>query len=338
FIDALKNVPVKISFAESEDETSALCDYVLPNHTALESWGDFEPYVGSFSLRQPSISPLFQTRQYQDALLKWMGDERDYYTYLRDYWKANVFDKNADFESAWKKAVHDGVYDKKLAAALTEGKTWCDVFDADSVSTKLPKFKEPDLSEPASAVASAFSNAKGKIELSLYTKVSIGAGNMAQNPWLQEMPDPITRACWDNYVTISKKLADSKGLKNEDLVTVKAGNFSVTLPVLIQPGQHAETIGIALGYGRTIGGKAAVGTGKNVYPAARFDGDNVRYFVSGVELIPTGETYPLALFQINGTLMGRNLVKETTLANYDKDVKIHQEERAKLRQHLVTLY
>ncbi len=338
FVEAMKNVPVKVSFAESEDETSSLCDYVLPNHTALESWGDFEPYVGSYSLRQPSISPIFMTRPFQDALLKWLGDERDYYTYLRDYWKANVFGKNADFETAWKKAVHDGVYDKKLADALTEGKTWCDVFEADVVSDKLPKLKDVDLSAAASAVAAAYGESKGKIDLLLYQKVSIGSGNMAQNPWLQEMPDPITRACWDNYVTISKKLADEKGLKNEDLVTVKAGKFSVKLPVLIQPGQHAETIGIALGYGRTVAGRAAYGTGQNVYPAARFDGDNIHYFTSGVELSPTGETYELALFQINGTLMGRNLVKETTLANYDKDIKIHKEERAQLRQHLVTLF
>jgi molybdopterin-containing oxidoreductase family iron-sulfur binding subunit len=338
FVDAMKSVDVKVSLTEAPDETSTLCDYVVPNHTALESWGDFEPYAGSYSLRQPSISPIFKTRQFQDSLLKWMGDTRDYYTYLREYWKANVFEKGVDFETAWKKAVHDGVYDKKLAAAVSEEKRWCDVFDNDTVSGKFPKPKDENLSAIATAVAAAYGDTKGKIDLLLYQKVSIGDGKLAQNPWLQEMPDPITRACWDNYVTISKKLADANGLKNEDLVTVKAGNFTVTLPVLIQPGQHAETIGIALGYGRTVAGKAAVGVGQNAYPAARFDGDNVHYFVSGVSLSPTGERYDLAFVQINGTLMGRNLVKETTLANYDKDIKEHKDERTKLRQHLVTLF
>ena len=320
---ALKKVKTTISFNAKLDETTALCKYVIPAPHFLESWGDAEAASGYISFIQPTIAPLFKTRAFQDALLKWSGDATDYTTYLKNYWSTKL-----GGETAWNKTLQAGVLNPTNSSVASVS------LNATAVTTAI----------------AALTAAKkgGKIELALYQKVGIGAGQGASNPWLQELPDPVTRATWDNYIIVSPSMArtlldidlnnpgqaDAYEVKPpKKVVKLTAGNFSIELPVLIVPGTHPQTVGIAVGYGRTESlGKAVVGTGKNAYPLSSFNGQSILLDATDVTLTVTGETYPVALTQTHfryDTAQGNRteIMKELTLAEYIKNPKEVLEER-----------
>jgi molybdopterin-containing oxidoreductase family iron-sulfur binding subunit len=324
FTAGLAKVKTTISFATKQDETAVLCKFVLPDHHYLESWGDAEAISGNVSFIQPTIYPLFKTRQWQDSLLKWSGNTSDYLAYLKSYWSTKL-----GGDTGWDKALQDGVLATTPAA-----------FSAGSFSSAAV----------ANAVSAATSAKKGgAIELVLYEKVGIGAGQGASNPWLQELPDPVTRATWDNYVIVSPALARTLlkiDLNNggqadayevnppKPVVKVTVGGKSIELPALIIPGTHPETIGIAVGYGRSENiGKAANGVGKNAFALASLQGNNVSFTNSSVEIVATGEKYPVALTQTHSrydTAQGNRteVMKELTLAEYKHHPTEIREERA----------
>jgi molybdopterin-containing oxidoreductase family iron-sulfur binding subunit len=144
-----------------------------------------------------------------------------------------------------------------------------------------------------------------------YTKLGIGDGSLAHIPWLQEMPDPLTKACWDNYLLVSMLTAQNKGLKDGDVVRLMADGVEQEMPVLVQPGLYADTYALAIGYGQQFAGKAGTGVGVNAAPFVRSAG-----FVQIRSLEKTGETYAIAQTQTHHTIEGRLHVKETTLAEY----------------------
>jgi MoCo/4Fe-4S cofactor protein with predicted Tat translocation signal len=279
---AIKNVRVSVFYGTSLNETGALCGYQLPEPHYLESWGDAEPYRGQFSIQQPTINPLFDSRPFQASLLIWLGDKRLYHDYIKDNWKNGPLKGLKDSEDAWKTFVHDGVY---AAAGVTmAAPKAADATDvpADKTENKgdekvntpvmvggQPKLMEDAVAAAASKVQSAYDGKLGKLEIVVYEKVGLGAGKDGHNPLIQEFPDPISRVTWDNYVCISKFLAEKEGIGNEDLVEVTANGHTVTLPALIQPGQHKETIAIATGYGRTETGPANKDVGGNAFPLQR---------------------------------------------------------------------
>lgn len=316
FKTGLAKVKTTVSFNSKADETTELCKYVIPDHHYLESWGDAEAKAGHYSFIQPTIFPLFKTRQWQDSLLKWSGASVDYLAFLKTYWSAKV-----GGETGWDKALQDGVVNPATTGSLS-GSTYN--------------------AGPVTAAMAAVSSAKkgGKLELVLYEKIGIGAGQGAANPWLQEMPDPITRATWDNYVIVSPALA--RTLLNIDLniggeadayevnppkkvVKVTVNGKSVDLPALIIPGTQPDTIAIAVGYGRSEKmGKAVVGTGKNAFPFASLQGSTVSFTNGDVTITTTGDTYPVALTQTHNrydTAQGvrTEVMKELTLAEYKKN-------------------
>lgn len=323
FKAGLKKVRTTVSFASKMDETAELCKFVVPDHHYLESWGDAEAKTGHFSFIQPTIYPLFKTRQWQDSLLKWSGNTSDYLAYLKNFWSAKL-----GGQTGWDKALQDGVI------SLGESATKPGSFNGAAVGA---------------AVAAATSGKKGgKYELVLYEKVGIGAGQGASNPWLQELPDPVTRATWDNYVIVSPALARTMldiDLNNggqadayevnppKKVVKVVANGKEISLPVLIIPGTHPDTIGIAVGYGRSNNiGKAAAGVGQNAFPLASISNGVVSYTNTSVEITVTGEKYPVALTQTHNrydTTQGNRteVMKELTLADYKKHPTEIREER-----------
>nr|WP_294994648.1 TAT-variant-translocated molybdopterin oxidoreductase [uncultured Sediminibacterium sp.] len=323
FKAGLKKVKTTVSFATVVDETAELCKVVIPDHHYLESWGDAEAKTGHFSFIQPTIYPLFKTRQWQDSLLKWSGNTNDYLAYLKNFWSAKL-----GGQSGWDKALQDGVI------SIGESATKPGTFNGAAVGA---------------AVAAATSGKKGgKYELVLYEKVGIGAGQGAANPWLQELPDPVTRATWDNYVIVSPALARTIldiDLNNggqadayevnppKKVVKVTANGKEISLPVLIIPGTHPDTIGIAVGYGRSNKiGKAADGVGKNAFPMATLSNGAVSFSNSSVEIAVTGEKYPVALTQTHNrydTTQGNRteVMKELTLADYKKHPTEIRDER-----------
>ncbi len=322
----LKKVKTTVSFSSKLDETAELCKFVIPDHHYLESWGDAEPKAGYFSFQQPTIYPLFKTRQWQDSLLKWSGSSSDYLASLKSYWAAKV-----GGETGWDKALQDGVINPSSVAGLTGAS-----FNSSSV---------------AGAVTALGSAKKGgKIELVLYEKIGIGAGQGASNPWLQELPDPVTRATWDNYVIVSPALArtlldidlNNNGQADsyevnppKKVVKVTVNGKSLELPALIIPGTQPDTIAIAIGYGRSEKlGKAVVGTGKNAFPFASISGSSVNFTQADVTIVSTGDTYPVALTQTHSrydTKQGvrTEVMKELTLAEYKKDPTGIRDDREK---------
>ena len=317
----LAKVKTTISFNAKLDETTALCKYSIPAPHFLESWGDAEPISGHISFIQPTISPLFKTRAFEDSLLKWSGDATDYTTYLKNYWSAKLGGENA-----WNKTLQLGVINPATPSMAGANFNTAALLAIDTSATKP----------------------SNKIELALYQKVGIGAGQGAANPWLQELPDPVTRATWDNYIIVSPSMA--KTLLNIDLtnpgqadayevkppkqvVKLTVDGKSIELPVLIIPGTHPQTVGIAVGYGRAEAmGKSVIGTGKNAFPLACIKDGFVHFSCSDVTLTVTGETYPVALTQTHfryDTAQGNRteVMKEITLAEYIKNPKEILEER-----------
>ncbi len=304
FKAALKKVKTTVSFNERLDETTELVKYVLPAHHYLESWGDAEIKPGSFSMMQPTINPLFKTRQLQDTLLKWSGNTTGYHDYFKNYWVTKL-----GSEENYEKALMTGVQE---TVATPAGGT----------------FSSAKTAEAVAAVSTAKKG--GKYELVLYQKPVLGDGRQANNPWLLETPDPITRATWDNYVIMSPSLgkellgvdiADRKQADtfevNPDKPVVKitvGKNQPVLLPALIIPGVEANTIAIAVGYGRNAkSGRATVGAGKNVYQFA-LGGD---FNVADVTIEKTTESYKVAQGQTHSSYEGRvEVVKEMRLADF----------------------
>ncbi|HUQ65256.1 MAG TPA: TAT-variant-translocated molybdopterin oxidoreductase [Flavitalea sp.] len=334
FTDALKKVKTSVALSYKQDETAELCKYIAPVHHFLESWGDAEAYSGQVSMMQPTISPLFLTRQYQDSLLKWSGNTTSYEAYFRNFWTTKT--GSAD---NYTKALQDGVIDSPAAPAA---KAATGGYNGGGVA--------------AAATAVATAQKPGAVELVLYENVAMGDGRHANNPWLQELPDPITKACWDNYVMVSPKFGrevlgiDLAKQRDSDeyevhtdkpTVSVKAGNKEVVLPALIIPGMNDDTIAIALGYGRASAGndesstarkigRAASGAGKNVIPFAVYNGATVDRFNTGVTISKADGTFKVAQNQTHNSYEGRrNVVQEITYDEYKAHPTAIIDERAK---------
>ncbi|SFW68600.1 quinol:cytochrome c oxidoreductase iron-sulfur protein precursor [Sinomicrobium oceani] len=309
FTEALKSVSLSVTFSMKEDETAIATQYVAAAPHYLESWGDVEMKQGYYGLMQPTIRPLFDTRQFQDSLLKWIGSDKTYYDYIKDFWSTSLLGSGS-----WNKALHDGVFVASAPVAVAGiADNQQDDAEATEASTAVPAGNAAGMARKLAAA-----KADG-LELVLYPKTGMGDGQQANNPWLQEFPDPITRVSWDNYLTVSKADAEALGFTNRHVANgglngsyAKVTVNGVTLdrvPVLIQPGQARGSVGLSFGYGKKEGVKTEMQTGVNAY--ALYAGFNAIQSVS-VEKV-AGE-HEFACVQLHNTLMGRgDILKETSL-------------------------
>jgi molybdopterin-containing oxidoreductase family iron-sulfur binding subunit len=239
--------------------------------------------------------------------MRWSGNNKDYETYFREFWTAKMG------EAAFNKSLQDGVAENVgVSAPVAPVVTTASTGGVDA----------------AKAAISGYKKGSGT-EIVLYQKVGIGTGSQAGNPWLQELPDPVSRATWDNYALISMAKAKELGISlNKDyeyypdkpVINIKLGNKELELPILVIPGMNAETIAIAVGYGRNEGmGVTAAGVGKNAYILSAFNGANVDYFAAGATVTNTGRKQKLAQTQIHNSYEDRKeVVRETTLATFKK--------------------
>ena len=318
FVEGLKKTDLSILFSTKNDETASHVDYVGATSHYLESWGDVEIRSGNFSLIQPVIKNLFDTRQFQDLLLLWTNNKDSYYSYIKENWEKNILK-----DSYWDKVLHDGVYFQKKNSISKSA------FLRSAVS-KSYYISFDDLIDQIKLDSSSF-------ELTLYPKIGMGDGQQANNPWLQEFPDPLTRTTWDNYLTISEYDAKSLGLYLEPstffsqsshdadgglngkyaIITVN-GN-SIKAPVMIQPGQARGSVGLSFGYGRTKGVKDEMKVGTNAYKL--YENFNN---VQKISINPTDGKHEFACIQLHNTLMGRGeILKETTLEIFNTKDKKH---------------
>ncbi len=310
---AIAAVPLVISFAARMDETARHAHFVCPDHHYLESWGDAEPVRGIVSFFQPVIAPLGETRALVESLAVWSGTPRGARELLAETWPDQAFRE---------RTLHDG-YAVVQREAVPAG-----AFRAGEI-------------EPVRAVCAG----DDALTLALYAKVGMFDGRHAYNPWLHELPDPVTKAVWDNYACLSPGAAQRLGVAQGDVVRIQpAGDEAapaIELPVLVQPGQHDDLVAVALGYGAaetarfghvgptwlhdrpTVGPNGLVGT--NAAPLLMFAGGTLRRCGRRVRLVPTGRRHVLALTQEHHTItvpqrlapeggLRRENIRETTLA------------------------
>ncbi|MDQ6903106.1 MAG: TAT-variant-translocated molybdopterin oxidoreductase, partial [Bacteroidota bacterium] len=357
FINGMKKCPFTVSYSEKMDETTELCKYVVPSHHWLECWGDAEPQTGYISVLQPIIHPLFKTRQFESSLLKLTGNPTEYEAYFRNYWVTKL----GSVEN-YEKFLQDGVIENSnlktqstfvntsnlnsATAASTSSSISTAAAATDTTTQKtipaaaLATMAGAAFSGNVSDASSKIGNIKGgDIEMVLYQKVSIGTGSRANNAWLQEMSDPISKATWDNYAMISPQMGKSlfgvdiynrhdmdkyEVHPEKPVIKVTTNGKSINIPILIMPGVHPNVIAIAVGYGRqsidkdrTVEfiGAAANGVGVNVFPLAVYNGSAVIYSAP-VTIEKTGDTYPIAQSQTHQITEGRPIVRETTLTDF----------------------
>lgn len=286
FSEAMKKVDTKISLATAPDETSEHADYVAPDRHYLEKWDDFELARGVYSFSQPLIQSLFNNRPAQESLLVWAGKNESYELLMKNNWGIN-----------WNKAIHDGILTRSTSPAANPSFSFKNTVP---LATKKPA---------------------SKLSLVAYEKIGLQKGKLANNPWLQEMPDPVTKATWDNYLMISSKLAASKSVKTGDVVKLKVSGKELLVPVLVQPGVHESVLALAVGYGRTVSGKAGKGVGVNAWPLTTFGEGSFTSGLAVESFEKTSEKYNLALTQTHHSMEGRDIVRETSLGEYRIDPK-----------------
>ena len=332
FAKGLKNVKTTVSLAMYADETASNCTYVCPDHHTLEGWMDHNPTLNHWSVGQPTIRPLHNTASVIESLLVWAGsanrggrDSKVAYDYIKNNWEVYGFPtqtKYADAATYWNMVVHNSCDNAPAPAATAPS------FNAaalNGLSAKLPKSSDR--------------------EVVLYQKAGLGIGLQANNPWLQELPDPMTKVTWDNYITMNPVEMKKEGYATTfdqenglNMATIKVGSKELTLPVYPLPGQAEGTVGIALGYGRGANGenigKAAFQTkeygghvtdengnplpiGANAFAFTSFENGMLSYSAACTVSKIEG-TYLIAATQISSTAMGRHsIVRETTLDIYN---------------------
>ncbi|OFY67629.1 MAG: hypothetical protein A3H98_00140 [Bacteroidetes bacterium RIFCSPLOWO2_02_FULL_36_8] len=318
-LQGLSKVPLIISLSGYLDETSSYAHYICPEHHFLESWNDGEPQKGFYSVTQPVINPLFQTRQAQQSFMNWFGMEGNWLDYLKNAWKENVFSKqnqSVDFNLFWNQIVQEGVY----TISITE--------------TIQPAFNF----ELNQVVPVLLPESEKRIELILYKNSTVGDGTFANNPWLQELPDTISKVCWGNYVSVPPLLASLYELEEGDMLSIRTEKFSAELPVIIQPGMADNTLAIALGYGREKSGKAGNGVGVNVYPFMKKEDKCLVTSSTVSEIRKTGTKHTFAKTQTHESLEGRPHIKETTGKEYRNNPSSGNQDRKEIVEKSMTLY
>lgn len=318
YAEALKKVNLVITLSESANETSELSNYSLAIHHNFEAWGDHKVRTGTVSLQQPVIAPIYKTRQKEAILLNWFAEKPDafneglYLNYLKTNWEKTVYttaNSKDSFKNFWINSLHDGV-------AVTN-----EIFDA-SLSFNPEGFA-------AAPVLKASANAVLQLNRSTY----LHDGRFANNGWLQELPNPVSKVVWDNYAALSPDFAEQLSVKSNDLIEITAGGKTITAPVMIQPGMASGVISMDLGYGRTNAGPIGSGVGVNTINLISKNVSELLYNdvkvskASGThELVSTQEHYPIDNERYNDIHLKREIIREGVYEEYQKNPKFLKEE------------
>jgi MoCo/4Fe-4S cofactor protein with predicted Tat translocation signal len=317
-LKALGEALTVVNVTLNPNETTPLATWQVPLAHYLESWGDGYASDGSYVSVQPMILPLFGGWSEHDILAKFAGLPKPTGPELiKETFKQIA--KPGDFATAWPKFLHDGFAPAAAApAALT--------LASDSVG-KLVKDKYPQSVLNGDA-----------FELVLIADTAVDDGRYANNGWLQEFPDPITKLTWDNAAQISPKSAKKLGVETGDIVEVSIDQVKLEIPVIIAPGHADNSLSIPLGYGRTAAGRVGsvaatseryvfsddiVSGGFNAYPLTTSAESYIRV---GAKVRAVGRSYPLAVTQEHGSLEGRGaeLLREGTVETFKHNPEFAQ--------------
>ena len=298
FASAMAKVPQSIALGHTVDETSVKATWHVPRAHFLESWGDTRAVGGTLSVVQPLILPLFGGRTPVEVLgLMAGGQDRPGYDLVRETWKPILGE--ATFDTKWNRVLHDGF------------------LSGSELPEVVPTLIARPLAELARSIGAGATGSgetpggsRGGLEVIFLPSPSLHDGRFANDGWLQELPDPLTKLTWDNPALVSPKTAESLGLANEDWVRLDYSGRSLELPVWLLPGMTDGAVALTLGYGRSHAGRIGSGVG---FDAFRVRSSKAPGFDSGVSLTKLARTYPLAATQEHGSMEGRPVVRESTL-------------------------
>ncbi len=289
---ALKKGPKYIlSLNDRIDETGALANAILPTSHYLESWGDTQILKGIASVQQPVIRPLYQTLSFEDRLIQLAGGQLDgkknFHDFIIKRWRSHYSSVTKNFRKSWVSWLQAG-YRTQNKNLLSKKPLKPRTFLTANLE-RLPRFQKE---------GTTTTTKENQFYLGLYYNIQVGDGSLANNAYRQELPDPVTKIVWDNYVCLLPETARSLGLKQGDVVEVANGqNTNLRLPVHLQPGLHPQAVLIALGYGRSTAGKVANKIGKNATQFVNTGSDSFSFSGMPVSINGTGEVYELATTQ-----------------------------------------
>jgi molybdopterin-containing oxidoreductase family iron-sulfur binding subunit len=293
----VRSVQASFHLSTHRDETSAACTWHAPRAHWLESWGDARSLDGTVSVQQPLIDAMFQGRSDIELLAQIAGTTTPR---GHDLVRATLRGETtalAAFDRQWRRSLNRGVF-----------------------SSAPPPPPAPTLAGAAIAqriaqrtAGNALSNTNLEVAFQLDAKVL--DGRHANNAWLQELPDPITKITWDNAAYLSPRTAEALGVNSGDMVRLSKGNRAITVVAWVLPGQADFSVGLSLGWGREKAGNVGNGKGFDAYPLRAAD---ALWFTDGVTLAKTGATYGLSQTQDHHRMEGRPIAVEATLARYQE--------------------
>jgi MoCo/4Fe-4S cofactor protein with predicted Tat translocation signal len=325
FGELLDRVPQTVHLSLYDDETSRRCRWHLPRTHEFEEWGDGRAWDGTWTCRQPLIEPLYGGRSAVEVLATILGPEPVRgHDIVRDVARAAA--RGYDFERSWRQMLHDG---------FVPGTAWPEV---------RPQLDEPGLSRAHDALAELNRRQPASaddLELVLAADAKVHDGRFANNGWLQELPDSITKVTWGNALTIAPKTARELGISDGDVVELSSDGISLEIPVYVLPGTARFSCAASVGYGRTAAGTVGTGVGVDTFALRRSTGSDI---LRGVTVRPTGRRYRLATTQDHHAIdtLGfaernfriGNLVREATLDAYLADPELfhHMDHHPPLEQ------
>jgi molybdopterin-containing oxidoreductase family iron-sulfur binding subunit len=284
----LERVPLRIHLGLYQDETAELCQWHVPAAHYLESWSDVRAHDGTASIVQPLIAPLYEGKTAHEVLGTFLdGPQRTPYDLVRETWNA-ASDDPAALER-WHRMLIEGVVPDTAAAAapVTVRAGW------DAGPT--PAFPQ------------------GELEVVLRPSPYVWDGAFANNGWLQELPQPLTKLVWDNAALVAPATAERLDVRSGEVVDLRAGKRTVRAPVWVTPGQAADSITLHLGYGRRKAGKVGDQVGVNAYPLRTAAAPDV---ARGVSVHPTSHEHVFACTQAHDRMEGRPLALMGTLEEW----------------------
>ncbi len=283
FAGAFERVPLRVHLGHYVDETAARSHWHVPQAHFLESFGDVRGHDGTATVLQPLIAPLYDGRSDHELVAALAGQAgAKAYDLVREHWRAENL-HGEDFEGFWERALHDGVVPGTALPPL-------ELARAGEIDVTILRSRD---GEPGTRDA-ADPHGAGTLELALRPDAHVWDGRFANNGWLQELPKPVTRLTWDNAALVGPRTAQAYGLADGDVVELAVGGARLSAPAWIVPGHVEGSVTLHLGYGRTHGGKLAVGAGVDAY---RLQSSDARFARTGVTLAKTGGRARLACTQ-----------------------------------------
>jgi molybdopterin-containing oxidoreductase family iron-sulfur binding subunit len=324
--NALNKVPNVISLVESGNESSELGNYILPINHPLEAWGDYKTRTGFYSMQQPVINPLYNTRQKEAVLLQWMDNSKKfnqsiYHDYIMNNWQEEIYptlNAELDFKRFWLGALHDGVVRSQ------------------DTPNKISGFNN------AAYNPNTNENLDGNSYcILLKESYATGDGKFANNGWLQELPHPVSKVTWDNYAAISLATSKELGVKTNDIIDINIDGRKLSIPVLVQPGAADKTVSIELGYGRTKIGVVGEGVGFDASVLMTKKGGLTPWIYSNVsvkkgngthKLVSAQEHHAFDVGESRDPVKNRGILIEGTVDEYRRNHNFVQEDREEVKK------